>query len=80
MEMDKQNKTCMLSQQADGCLGLYVMTEDRVKIMDVTAEIWQEPYALIVPAPQEASRLLSFIKPWQSSVNCCIVRMLLLFF
>ena len=69
----------MLSQEVDGCLGLFVMTQDRAKIMDITAELWQEPYALIVPAPQEASRLLSFIKPWQPSVNC-IVRKLIFFY
>jgi len=42
---------------------------DRVERMDFTSHTWSEGFSLIVPRPEEESRLFAFIGPFQPTVS-----------
>ena len=37
--------------------------------MEFTSMVWTEPFTLIVPKPEEESRLFAFIRPFQPLVT-----------
>ena len=37
--------------------------------MEYTSMVWTEPFTLIVPKPEEESRLFAFIRPFQPLVT-----------
>lgn len=57
------------TKEVDGLLAGLVITPDRKERMDYTSMIWTEPFTLVVPKPEQESRLLAFIRPFQPLVN-----------
>ncbi|XP_057369794.1 glutamate receptor ionotropic, delta-1-like [Daphnia carinata] len=50
-----------------------VATPERKQIVDLTYFIWTEPYSMVVPQPEEESRIFAFIYPYQPTVWLLIV-------
>jgi hypothetical protein len=46
-----------------------VASPERKKKMDFSYFIWTELYSMVVPRAEEESRLLAFIRPFQSIVQ-----------
>lgn len=46
-----------------------VATPERKQKVDLTYFIWTEPYSMVVPQPEEQSRIFAFIYPYQPMVN-----------
>lgn len=46
-----------------------VATPERKRKVDLTYFIWTEPYSMVVPRPEEYSRIFAFVYPYQSTVS-----------
>ncbi|KAI9566014.1 hypothetical protein GHT06_009813 [Daphnia sinensis] len=57
------------NKEVDGFAVVFIATPERKKIMDLTPFFaWSEPYTMVVPRPEEESRLFAFIWPFHPSV------------
>ncbi|XP_045025966.1 glutamate receptor ionotropic, delta-1 [Daphnia magna] len=57
------------NNEVDGFAVVFIATPERKKKMDFTSFFgWSESYTMVVPRPEEESRLFAFIWPFQPSV------------
>ncbi len=59
----------LFEQSIDGINSAFVITLDRKERMDFTYMAWSEGFGLVVPSPEEESRLFAFIGPFQPTVS-----------
>lgn len=62
-------KLCLILQEVDALVNGLVASPERKKKMDFSYFIWTELYSMVVPRAEEESRLLAFIRPFQSIVQ-----------
>lgn len=55
-------------QDVDGIACSFFLTMDRVERMDFTFHTFSDGFSLVVPKPEEESRLFAFIGPFQPNV------------
>lgn len=58
----------MFMQEVDGLAVMLIVTPERKAKTDFTFMAWSEPYTLVVPKPEQLSRLFAFIRPFQPTV------------
>lgn len=56
-------------KEADALIGTLLVTPERKEKADFTFLAWSEPFVLIVPKPEQESRLFAFIRPFQPLVG-----------
>ncbi|XP_046446872.1 uncharacterized protein LOC124196104 [Daphnia pulex] len=59
----------VMNKEADALVSGLVASPERKKKMDFSYFIWTELYSMVVPRAEEESRLLAFIRPFQSIVQ-----------
>ncbi|XP_057369972.1 glutamate receptor 1-like [Daphnia carinata] len=62
------------NKEVDGFAVVFIATPERKKIMDFTSFFgWSDSYVMVVPRPEEESRLFAFIWPFEPAVWLLIV-------
>lgn len=59
---------CTFDQEVDAYVNGLIATPERKAKADITYYIWTELYSLIVPLPEEESRLFAFVGTFQPLV------------